>query len=140
MTFEEVVDQAIAMLQRRRRVTYSLLKRQFTLDDGALEDLVEEMVYGQQLATDEAGRVLVWKGNTASESAVSDLPPSVTSTVVARQHREPLAYTPVHLAEKILTTRSVLEGERKQVTVLFCDLANSTSIAATIGPEHMQPF
>jgi hypothetical protein len=39
MTFEEVVDQALAMLQRRGRVTYRLLKRQFSLDDEALEDL-----------------------------------------------------------------------------------------------------
>src|SRR5215813_1972617 len=39
MTFEEVVDQASAMLQRRGRVTYRLLKRQFNLDDEALEDL-----------------------------------------------------------------------------------------------------
>jgi class 3 adenylate cyclase len=53
------------------------------------------------------------------------------------QEREPLSYTPRHLAEKILTSRSALEGERKQVTVLFCDLANSTAIAARIGPDNM---
>src|SRR5262249_26705465 len=51
--------------------------------------------------------------------------------------REPLSYTPKHLAEKILTSRSALEGERKQVTVLFCDLVNSTPIAERIGPEAM---
>ena len=39
LTFEEVVDQAIEMLQRRGQVTYRLLKRQFDLDDAALEDL-----------------------------------------------------------------------------------------------------
>jgi class 3 adenylate cyclase len=42
--------------------------------------------------------------------------------------REPLSYTPKHLAEKILTSRSALEGKRQQVTVLFCDLANSTPL------------
>ena len=46
----------------------------------------------------------------------------------------PVAYTPKHLAEKILTSRSALEGERKQVTVLFCDLANSTALAERLGP------
>jgi Double zinc ribbon/Adenylate and Guanylate cyclase catalytic domain len=51
--------------------------------------------------------------------------------------REPLSYTPQHLAEKILTTRSTLEGERKQVTVLFCDIANSTPLAERLGPERM---
>jgi class 3 adenylate cyclase/predicted ATPase len=62
VTFEEVVDQAMAMLQRRGRVTYRLLKRQFTLDDEALEDLKLELIAGQRLAVDEEGTVLVWTG------------------------------------------------------------------------------
>ncbi|HEU5195046.1 MAG TPA: AAA family ATPase, partial [Methylomirabilota bacterium] len=49
----------------------------------------------------------------------------------------PAAYTPKHLAERILTTRSALEGEHKQVTVLFCDIANSTPLAERVGPERM---
>src|SRR5436190_22465469 len=49
----------------------------------------------------------------------------------------PAAYTPKHLAERILTSRAALEGERKQVTVLFCDLANSTTLAERVGPERM---
>jgi class 3 adenylate cyclase len=40
-------------------------------------------------------------------------------------------------AEKILTSRSALESARKQVTVLFCDLAHSTALAERIGPEAM---
>ena len=46
MTFEEVLDQAIALLQRRGRVTYRTLKRQFQLDDTALEDLTVELIKG----------------------------------------------------------------------------------------------
>ena len=46
-------------------------------------------------------------------------------------------YTPPHLAEKILKMRSALEGERKHVTVLFCDIANSTPLAARLGAERM---
>jgi predicted ATPase/class 3 adenylate cyclase len=49
----------------------------------------------------------------------------------------PLAYTPRHLAEQILTTRSALEGELKQVTVLFCDLPDSVGLAERLGPECM---
>src|SRR5919201_2064413 len=49
----------------------------------------------------------------------------------------PQAYTPRHLAEKILTSRSALEGERKPVTVLFCDLVNSTPLAERLGPDAM---
>jgi hypothetical protein len=62
MTFEEVLDQAIAMLQRRGRLTYSTLKRQFQLDDAALEDLKNELIAGQRLAVDEQGNILVWTG------------------------------------------------------------------------------
>jgi class 3 adenylate cyclase/tetratricopeptide (TPR) repeat protein len=49
----------------------------------------------------------------------------------------PQSYTPRHLTEKILTSRSALEEERKQVTVLFCDLANSTGLAERLEPEAM---
>jgi class 3 adenylate cyclase len=49
----------------------------------------------------------------------------------------PESYTPRHLAEKILTSRGVIEGERKQVTVLFCDLVGSTALAERIGAEAM---
>ena len=59
MNFEAILDQAIAMLQRRGRVIYRTLKRQFQLDDDILEDLKEELIYGQRLAIDEDGRVLV---------------------------------------------------------------------------------
>ncbi|MFN2376211.1 MAG: adenylate/guanylate cyclase domain-containing protein [Candidatus Binatia bacterium] len=47
----------------------------------------------------------------------------------------PSTYTPRHLAEKILRTRSVIEGERKQVTVLFADVKESMSLAETVDPE-----
>jgi predicted amidophosphoribosyltransferase len=43
--------------------------------------------------------------------------------------RSPRSYTPSHLAEKILTSKSALEGERKQVTVLFADLKDSITRA-----------
>ena len=49
----------------------------------------------------------------------------------------PGSYTPKHLAERILTSRSALEGEYKQVSVLFCDIANSTALAARVGAEGM---
>jgi hypothetical protein len=62
MTFEEVLDQAIAMLQRRGRLTYRTLKLHFQLDDEHLEALKDELIYGQRLAVDEDGRVLVWTG------------------------------------------------------------------------------
>ena len=62
MSFEEILDAVLAMLQRRGRLTYGALKRQFQLDDAYLEDLKNELIKGQRLAVDEDGDVLVWTG------------------------------------------------------------------------------
>jgi class 3 adenylate cyclase len=62
--------------------------------------------------------------------------PSANGTPDPR-FQAPQSYTPRHLAEKILTSRAALAGERKQVTVLFCDLPNSTPLAERLGPEAM---
>ena len=66
MDFVAVLDQVITLLHQRGRLTYRTLKRQFELDDVALEDLKEELIYGQRLAVDEDERVLVWIGDTAA--------------------------------------------------------------------------
>src|SRR5213593_789222 len=131
MTFEEILDQAIAMLQRRGRLTYGTLKRQFQLDDAALEDLKNELIKGQRLARDEDGEVLVWTGAAVPPQAPASTPLPATAPA-------PLTYTPPYLVEKILTTRSALEGERKQVTVLFADLKGSTELIRDLDPEAAQ--
>ena len=133
MTFEEILDQAIAMLQRRGRLTYSSLKRQFQPDDAALEDVKDELIYGQRLAVDEDERVLVWRGEPLSAPPPTAAPPPARASEPARV---PLTYTPAHLAEKIVMSRSALEGERKQVTVLFADLKGSMELLAERDPEE----
>ena len=50
---------------------------------------------------------------------------------------KPQSYTPKHLADKILTTRSSIEGERKLVTVFFADVANYTSMSEKLDPEEV---
>jgi class 3 adenylate cyclase len=54
----------------------------------------------------------------------------------AEPTRAPDSYTPKHLAEKILTSKAALEGERKQVTVLFADLKGSMELLADRDPEE----
>src|SRR5262249_23639136 len=49
---------------------------------------------------------------------------------------DPRSYTPKHLAEKILTSRSAIEGERKQVTVLFADVKGSMDLSEQVDPEE----
>jgi class 3 adenylate cyclase len=131
MTFEEVLDQAMAMLQRRGRVTYRTLQRQFQLDDAALDDLKAELLYAHPQIHDDAGRGLVWTGDPSTTPHTAEVP---TET----PERTPLAYTPPYLAEKILTSRSALEGERKQVTVLFADIKDSTELIRGLDPEAAQ--
>ena len=133
MDFVAVLDQVITLLRQRGRLTYRTLKRQFELDDAALEDLKEELIYGQRLAVDEDERVLVWMGDTAAPTPPASGPAPALDT---SQARSPLTYTPPYLAEKILTSRSALEGERKQVTVLFADLKGSMELLADRDPEE----
>ena len=52
------------------------------------------------------------------------------------QSRDARSYTPKHLADKILQSRSALEGERKQVTVLFADVKGSMELAEPLDPEE----
>ena len=128
MTFDEILDQAIAMLQRRRRVSYRALKRQFALDEAYLEDLKHEIITVHRLAVDQDGEMLVWAGDIASA-----LSPEASAS---SHERAPLTYTPSHLTEKILASRTALEGERKQVTVLFADLKGSMELLADRDPEE----
>ena len=60
----------------------------------------------------------------------------LTQAVTAAKFLSPESYTPKHLAEKILTSKSALEGERKQVTVLFADMKGSMELLADRDPEE----
>ena len=127
--FVAVLEQTIALLRQRGRVTYRTLQIQFTLNDEQLAALKDELLYSQPQMTDDAGRGLVWTGDAGTAS-------SATSAPVEIPGQAPRAYTPPYLAEKILTSRSVLEGERKQVTVLFADLKGSMELLADRDPEE----
>jgi class 3 adenylate cyclase len=127
MQFYEVLAQVIELLQRQGRVSYRALKRQFDLDNDYLEDLKTEIIKAKRLAVDEDGDVLVWTGGTV-------LP--VASGPATGSERAPRSYTPAHLTEKILQARPSLEGERKQVTVLFADLKASMELLADRDPEE----
>ncbi|TMA94135.1 MAG: zinc-ribbon domain-containing protein [Deltaproteobacteria bacterium] len=62
--------------------------------------------------------------------------PVTGGVVTQRRFASPETYTPKHLAEKILTSKSALEGERKQVTVLFADMKGSMELLADRDPEE----
>src|SRR5207344_2030100 len=94
VTFKEVLAHVIDWLQQDQRISYRALKRQFALDDDYLEDLKVELIEVRQVAVDQDGKILVWRDAAAAEAPTA--PP---------QH-VPLTYTPPHLAEQILASRS----------------------------------
>ena len=127
MDFVAIVDQAIALLRQRGRLTYRTLQVQFQLDDAHLEVLKDELIAGQRLAVDEEGRVLVWTGETSSVPAsISPAPPPPTPDVSpAKGEVTPIAPpTP--------------DAERRQLTVLFCDLIDSTALSSQLDPEDLR--
>jgi class 3 adenylate cyclase/tetratricopeptide (TPR) repeat protein len=125
MTFDELLSRVRDLLQHQGRLSYRALKRRFNLNDDDLEDLKAELIRAQRLAIDEDGEVLVWTGRPERLPALGTVPSCA-----------PLTYTPRYLAEKILTAKHALEGERKQVTVLFADLKDSMELLADRDPEE----
>jgi hypothetical protein len=128
MTFKEVLAQVLEWLQHDQRLSYRAVKRQFTLTDDYFEDLKDALLYAYPQVRDD-GRGLVWTGDVGPASAAPSAP-------VEPPGHAPLAYTPPYLAEKILASKSALEGERKQVTVLFADLKGSMELLADRDPEE----
>src|SRR5215470_15491635 len=126
MTFEEIIDQALAMLQRRGRVTYRTLKLQFALDDEQLATLKDELLYSQPHVVDEAGRGLLWTG---ARERPGDFPPSEPSGTSASPPGQPTLGT-LQPAE-----RTASDAERRQLTVMFCDLVDSTKLSSQLDPE-----
>src|SRR6516164_6003874 len=125
MTFEEILDQALAMLQRRGRLTYSTLKRQFQLDDVALEDLKEALLFAHPQIADEAGRGLVWTGGTSSAPPTASPVPLPATPDVSPAQGEAAPVVP-----------STPDAERRQLTVMFCDLVDSTKMSSQLDPEE----
>ncbi len=106
MTFEEIFDQAVAMLQRRGRIVYSALKRQFDLDDDYLDDLKDAILYAHPQVVDD-GRGLAWTGEAeaAPESTSTMTPPAQLE--VSQETRPIQAKPPPDPCE----CRCVLPGE-----------------------------
>ena len=107
MTFEEIVGQAIDMVQRRGQVSYRMLTRQFDLDNTYLDDFKYELIEIQQIAVDQDGKMLVWTGDIAS------IPPpaSAPNAPSTQERKPPISCTPPYLTGKILTSRSALADE-----------------------------
>src|SRR6266853_217024 len=125
MEFADVLEQTMALLEQQGRISYGALKRRFGLDDAYLDDLKIELIEAQHLARDENGRILVWVGSSAPA------PPPVSEPVLRPAPT-------VRQGEFPHGERHTQEAERRQLTVLFCDLVDSTVLASQLDPEDLR--
>jgi len=128
MDFYDVLDKIQELLTQRGRVSYRALKIQFHLDDEALEALKEELIEVHHRAVDQDGRMLVWTG----EARPTPVVPSSPLPQQAAQHAD--SPTPLPSPAAV----SPPEAERRQLTVLFCDLMDSTALASQLDPEDLR--
>jgi class 3 adenylate cyclase/predicted ATPase len=125
MDYDELVAKVIELLQREKRVPYRTLKRRFDVDDGYIEDLKIDLIEAKRLAIDENDRILVWVGDV-QEVAAQPTQPTQPPAAQA-QHSPQLAPLP--------TVPSPPDAERRQLTVVFCDLVDSTKLSSQLDPE-----
>jgi len=118
LKFSEIVNEAARILRDSGRVSYRALKREFDLDDEELEDLKEELIEARRVAFDENGRILVWAENRETPQ----------ESVSAPAEAAPFESPPLPSSK---------EGERRQLTVMFCDLVGSTELSETLDPEDL---
>ncbi len=127
MTFDEVLDHVRALLQQRGRVTYGALKRRFALDDEYVEDLKGELIKAEGVAADEGGEVLVWIGQVrGKDTEKRDL---------GEAQQEQSAPADASRPPRDLSRDT---AERRQLTVMFCDLVGSTALSAQLDPEELR--
>src|SRR5262245_51460029 len=142
MAFEEILAQVLHLLQREGRVSYRALKLRFNLDDDYLEALKDEIIEAKQQAVDENGKVLVWtggSGTTPAPIAPSDLASQPPGTeLLSAESLAPLQATPAPQAVSPPGTLGTSEAERRQLTVMFCDLIDSTGLAGRLDPEEFR--
>jgi class 3 adenylate cyclase len=125
MTFDDILAQVCELLQREGRVSYRALKVRFQLDDDLLEAVKDELIYAKKLAVDEEGRVLVWTGGTSSAPTTASPVPLPATPDVSPAQGEAAPVAP-----------PTPEAERRQLTVMFCDLVDSTALSGQLDPEE----
>src|SRR5712691_772826 len=130
MDFYDILDQVIALLKQRGRASYRALKVQFQLDDESLDALKEELLYAHAVVDDQ-GRGLVWTGDI---EGTIDTPAPPPQAIPAPLTQETASVPPT----SPLGTPRTPEAERRQLTVMFCDLVNSTALSEQLDPEDLR--
>jgi class 3 adenylate cyclase/predicted ATPase len=129
MTFDEVLTQTLELLKRQRRVSYSALKRRFDLNDDYLNDLKDELLYvhASEVEADERG--FTWTGETEDIQGMTRQSDWTAPQAVIEQAPPPQAIS-------VPAAARIPEAERRQLTVMFCDLVDSTRLSSQLDPEE----
>ena len=128
MDFFELVDQVVILLRQRRRLTYRALRRQFDLDDEALNELKEEVLYSESRVVDDEGAGLIWTGDAEKIQIPAARAAPNSQYPIHRQARTQKAPLPIK--------PSSADGERRQLSVMFCDLVDATMLSGQVDPEE----
>jgi class 3 adenylate cyclase len=117
-----------------KRLSYRRLRKEFGLDDETLEDVRHELIV-KRLAVDEGGEGLAFVGAALSETG--DAPPPAFASVAA-----PITLPLVLSAPLAPVARAAIaaapDAERRQLTVMFCDLVGSTALSTGMDPEDLR--
>ncbi|MDH3600835.1 MAG: hypothetical protein OEU26_14500 [Candidatus Tectomicrobia bacterium] len=134
MDFDELFARIVEALQREQRISYRALRRRFALSDDDLEDLKIELIEAKRLAIDENDRILVSSRDTKSAEA----PMSTASRSGQPEPQPAVEQTDPIQGISLPVEPHVPEAERRQLTVMFCDLVGSTELSGQLDPEDLR--
>jgi len=115
-----------ALLQHEGRVSYRTLRQVFGFDEARLADVRAALLF-TRFAVDEDGQGLVWRGREPSYSVLGETTDARLPAISDSAASPPPA-----------PARGTLEAERRQLTVLFCDLIDSTQLSQQLDPEDLR--
>ncbi len=140
MDFTLLLTLITFLLEREGRLSYRYIRRQFALNDEVLEELRYELVVGQRLAVEDNAEALIWIGTADASTSVcrpqEDATPESPAHPLLRS--QPDSTPNNHTGGTAQIPLKSAEAERRQLTVLFCDLVGSTALSTRLDPEDMR--
>jgi predicted ATPase/class 3 adenylate cyclase len=133
MKFSAVVSQTLAWLQREGRVSYRALKLEFDLSDEVLDALKGELIEVKDCAVDKDGKMLVWAGEGINGETDKRINGENEGEKAKRGNGEKGV-----VSSQSPTPNTQHLAERRQLTVMFCDLVGSTALSAQLDPEDLR--
>jgi class 3 adenylate cyclase len=144
--FEQVLKEVVWRLVTEGRISYRRIKLSFALDDDGLEELRRELIGLKRLAADVEGELLVW---APDGRAARPEPIALPQPLLALRHAEKPAERDMPIAAPVsppaaapitpaVAPAAAPEAERRQLTVMFCDLVGSTALSTAMDPEDLR--